>query len=369
MGPWHQPSTIHTSPEVYDTTKSIMQLDASELKVFKKTAFPPDFNKKVDLNKVNLEVLKQHYLERCCDLMGDDDITPNWGWEMLTEHGSPNIKYFQIKMLGFLDKNAAKFSKELWALFLSAQEDPNGIPPQLLEAKKEELKKQREERLKRAEDALTRQRTESEREQDAERLRRGGREDRGRGRGAYNRGDDRRSSFGGRNDRGYEGNRGFEGRRASRDDRPNWREIDPTRRSRDGYRAEGGRRGSRGRYNDRRSRSPPRTMDSNNRRYRSRSAFRNSRQRRRNSSSSESFTRLRSTSPVRSVSRPLTGSRPTSRGPTPAESRPVSAGSAMSANSSKLSEKGKQKLADFAKEKEARRTSFSAETDGQTEGK
>lgn len=46
-------------------------------------------------------------------------------------------------MLGFLGKNAAKFSKELWALFLSAQENPNGVPPQLLEAKKEELLKQR----------------------------------------------------------------------------------------------------------------------------------------------------------------------------------------------------------------------------------
>lgn len=46
-------------------------------------------------------------------------------------------------MTGFLGKNASKFSKELWQLFLSAQENPNGVPPQLLEAKKEELLKQR----------------------------------------------------------------------------------------------------------------------------------------------------------------------------------------------------------------------------------
>jgi serine/arginine repetitive matrix protein 1 len=46
-------------------------------------------------------------------------------------------------MTGFLGKNASKFSKELWELFLSAQENPNGVPPQLLEAKKEELLKQR----------------------------------------------------------------------------------------------------------------------------------------------------------------------------------------------------------------------------------
>lgn len=41
----------------------------------------------------------------------------------------------------------------------------------------------------------------------------------------------------------------------------------------------------------------------------------------------------------------------------------------MSTSSSKLSEKGKQKLADFAKEKDARRASFSAETGGPIEGK
>lgn len=30
---------------------------------------------------------------------------------------------------------------ELWTLLLTAQDSPDGIPPQMLEAKKEELKK------------------------------------------------------------------------------------------------------------------------------------------------------------------------------------------------------------------------------------
>ncbi|QDS68085.1 hypothetical protein FKW77_010015 [Venturia effusa] len=381
---------MSSTPQVYDIGNRDMELDPSEKKILKNTVFPPDFNKKIDIKKVNVEVIRQWYHARCAEMMGDDDIAPEFGWQILTQgSNSPNIKHFQIKMLGFLDKKAAKFSKELWALFLSAQENSNGVPPQLLEAKKEELLKQREEREKRENDNRARQIHEREREQDTDRRRRGGREERGRGRGGY-RGDDRRSSYGGRNDRGFEGSHGYDGRRDARDDRANYRDMDPTRRGRDGFRAEGGRRRSLPRYSDRRSRSPPRIMDSykptsrrarspsprrrsrshsrsrsrsrNNRRYRSRSPLRSNRNRRRQSSSSRlSATPLRSMSPPRSASRALTNSRPnSSSGPTPADSRPGSAGSLMSTTSSKLSDKGKQKLAEFAREKAARRASASA---------
>lgn len=45
----------------------------------------------------------------------------------------------QIQLTGFLDKDTAKFCKELWLLCLSAQENPQGVPKELLEAKKLEL--------------------------------------------------------------------------------------------------------------------------------------------------------------------------------------------------------------------------------------
>lgn len=51
----------------------------------------------------------------------------------------PDIKSLQIQLTGFLDKDTAPFCKELWNLCLSAQASPQGVPKELLEAKKLEL--------------------------------------------------------------------------------------------------------------------------------------------------------------------------------------------------------------------------------------
>lgn len=51
----------------------------------------------------------------------------------------PDIKSLQIQLTGFLDKDTASFCKELWRLFLSAQTNSQGVPKELLEAKKQEL--------------------------------------------------------------------------------------------------------------------------------------------------------------------------------------------------------------------------------------
>ena len=42
-------------------------------------------------------------------------------------------------MTGFLEADAAEISKELWNLLLIAQSSPQGVPKELLEAKKAEL--------------------------------------------------------------------------------------------------------------------------------------------------------------------------------------------------------------------------------------
>ena len=57
----------------------------------------------------------------------------------LTFKLQPEIKLLQIQLTGFLDKDTAKFCKELWQLCLSAQSNPQGVPKELLEAKKLEL--------------------------------------------------------------------------------------------------------------------------------------------------------------------------------------------------------------------------------------
>ncbi|KAL8762003.1 MAG: hypothetical protein Q9184_001950 [Pyrenodesmia sp. 2 TL-2023] len=77
-----------------------------DAKLLKQTKFPPEFSQKVDMKKVNVE---------------------------------PDIKVLQIQLTGFLDKDTPKFCKELWTLCLSAQSNPQGVPKELLEAKKLEL--------------------------------------------------------------------------------------------------------------------------------------------------------------------------------------------------------------------------------------
>jgi len=49
------------------------------------------------------------------------------------------VKTLQLQLTGFLDKDTTKFCQELWSLLLSAQENPQGVPKELLEAKKLEL--------------------------------------------------------------------------------------------------------------------------------------------------------------------------------------------------------------------------------------
>lgn len=61
-----------------------------------------------------------------------------WIW-LISRFEQPDIKSLQIQLTGFLDKDTGKFCKELWSLCLSAQENPQGVPKELLEAKKLEL--------------------------------------------------------------------------------------------------------------------------------------------------------------------------------------------------------------------------------------
>jgi hypothetical protein len=45
-----------------------------------------------------------------------------------------------LNLTGFLEKETPAFCKQLWNLLLSAQANPQGVPTELLEKKKEELR-------------------------------------------------------------------------------------------------------------------------------------------------------------------------------------------------------------------------------------
>ncbi|KAE8382782.1 hypothetical protein BDV26DRAFT_288088 [Aspergillus bertholletiae] len=111
-----------------------------DAKLLKQTKFPPEFSRKVDMTKVNIEVMKKWIAGKISEILGnEDDVVIELCFNLLEGSRFPDIKSLQIQLTGFLDKDTAKFCKELWSLCLSAQENAQGVPKELLEAKKLEL--------------------------------------------------------------------------------------------------------------------------------------------------------------------------------------------------------------------------------------
>ncbi|KAL8997322.1 MAG: hypothetical protein Q9188_006357 [Gyalolechia gomerana] len=111
-----------------------------DAKLLKQTKFPPEFSQKVDMKKVNVEVMKKWIAGKISEILGsEDDVVIELCFNLLEGSRFPDIKVLQIQLTGFLDKDTPRFCKELWNLCLSAQSNPQGVPKELLEAKKLEL--------------------------------------------------------------------------------------------------------------------------------------------------------------------------------------------------------------------------------------
>ncbi|KAF8544280.1 PWI domain-containing protein, partial [Trichophaea hybrida] len=111
-----------------------------DAKLLKSTKFPPEYSKKVDMQKVNLEVMKQWITQKVVDILAtEDDVVIDFIFGMLEEDRFPDPKKIQLNITGFLEKDTPNFCKQLWNLLLSAQANPQGVPTELLEKKKEEL--------------------------------------------------------------------------------------------------------------------------------------------------------------------------------------------------------------------------------------
>ncbi|KAJ5153394.1 uncharacterized protein N7482_009872 [Penicillium canariense] len=166
-----------------------------DAKLLKKTKFPPEFSRKVDMTKVNIEVMKKWIAGRISEILGnEDDVVIELCFNLLEGSRYPDIKSLQIHLTGFLDKDTAKFCKELWSLCLSGQENPQGVPKELLEAKKLELIQEKIEAEKAAEAARQQKEQERTRDREMDDIRRRERGERSeRGRGGRNRYDRRRS--------------------------------------------------------------------------------------------------------------------------------------------------------------------------------
>ncbi|RPB19822.1 PWI domain-containing protein [Terfezia boudieri ATCC MYA-4762] len=119
---------------------STLTLHYLQQKVLRSIKGPPEYAKKVDMQKVNLEVMKQWISTRIVEILGtEDDVVIDYAFSLL-EQRMPDPKYIQYQLTGFLEKDTPAFCKQLWSLLLSAQDSKTGVPQELLEAKKEELR-------------------------------------------------------------------------------------------------------------------------------------------------------------------------------------------------------------------------------------
>lgn len=114
-----------------------------EKKLLKTMSFPPEFDKKVDMKKVNLDVIHPWISNRITELLGlEDDVLIDYTCTLLEEKDL-DPKRIQINLTGFLESNTKTFVTELWNLLLSAQNSVGGIPAIFLEQKKEELRRKK----------------------------------------------------------------------------------------------------------------------------------------------------------------------------------------------------------------------------------
>lgn len=116
----------------------------AEKKLLKSTKFPDEFRIKVDMSKVNADVLRPWINTKITGLLGfEDDVVVEMILQMLAESRFPDPKKIQLALAGFLYKDAPNLLRELWQLLIGAQESPEGIAISMIEGKKDEILQRR----------------------------------------------------------------------------------------------------------------------------------------------------------------------------------------------------------------------------------
>ncbi|RYP16644.1 hypothetical protein DL766_009073 [Monosporascus sp. MC13-8B] len=132
------------------------------------------------MQKVNIQVMKKWIASKISEILGsEDDVVIELCFNLIEGTRFPDIKSMQIQLTGFLDKDTAPFCKELWNLCLSAQASPQGVPKELLEAKKLELIQEKIDADKAAEEARIRRENQERRDRELADIRNRERRDRG----------------------------------------------------------------------------------------------------------------------------------------------------------------------------------------------
>ncbi|KAM0787710.1 hypothetical protein ACM66B_003770 [Microbotryomycetes sp. NB124-2] len=176
-----------------------------EALAIKRGVFPPSFDTKVDMRKVELAVMKPWIAKKVVELLEfEDEVLIEYINSLLEDADNPIVdaKKMQHALTGFLHKQTPVFMQQLWDLLLSAQSNPLKVPTELLEEKKKEMRARAEAEAakKRAEEAeaqrlaAIRQRERGQRDDNRRGAGFGGPEGRGPARGGYAR--DERGGYG-----------------------------------------------------------------------------------------------------------------------------------------------------------------------------
>lgn len=116
-------------------------------KLAAKGQFPDCFDERVNIQKVNMEVMRPWIAKKVEEVLGfEDDVVVEYVNGMLEDPNDtqPDPKKMQLSLTGFLESKTPAFMAELWSLLLSAQKSIGGIPQEFVEKKKEEMRLARE---------------------------------------------------------------------------------------------------------------------------------------------------------------------------------------------------------------------------------
>ena len=118
-----------------------------EKKLLTTLKFPLVYKEKVDIKKINIQVLRPWISNQISSYLGlEDDVVIEYVYSLLEENSLSALdpRRMQIQLTGFLEDNTVNFMIDLWKLLLSAQNSIGGIPQEFLDAKKEEIRKKME---------------------------------------------------------------------------------------------------------------------------------------------------------------------------------------------------------------------------------
>ena len=156
-GGFYRGISVDQDPRFRDKDQQLLQ----------STLWPSLFAHKVSISKVKTEALAPWISNRITHFLGvEDDILS--GLVMGYLHETPlDPKRITLNLTPFLETKASEFVEELWKMLISAQESTLGIPMQLIEERKAEIRKEKEEievkieQIRRLEELKVRQRSRS----------------------------------------------------------------------------------------------------------------------------------------------------------------------------------------------------------------